>query len=1157
MAPSKSFSQTPSSQPKKQQSISSFFAPKGTPANKAPAASIPASSKSHHQDVHIESNALADGDEEDDSPIRVTSQRNKRTIHDESDIENQEPGTKRRRSESVANGTEDVSSRHIGGSANDSISAKDRRMRLSQRTSKYVFSNSATTVEGTESDDDDTKKYKARMHERFVKKLGRPDSIAEIKRRHHLITEDAAEGEEGGEDGEEEEEAPKPAKGKKLGGARANGQLTPGEMQYLDIKRKHMDKVIVYQMGYKYMFYGEDARVASKELGLVCIPGKFRYDRHPSEAHYSKFASASFPLARLHVHVKRLVKAGCKVGVVKQLETAALKAVSDNRNTPFVRKLTNVYTKGTYVDDTEGLGSPVAAPADGAPATGYLLCLTETNARGWGNDEKVHVGIVAVQPTTGSIIYDDFEDGFMRSELETRLLHIAPCEYLIMGDLSGATDKLIKHLSGSKSNVFGNQARVERIEKPKTMAAQAYSHISNFYADKMQPSGDSSEDERKSVMLDKLHQLSEHVTICLSAMITHLVEYGLEHIFDLTKNFQAFSARTHMVINGNTLNSLEIYRNQTDHSEKGSLFWTLDHTRTRFGKRLLRGWIGRPLLDKEQLEKRSAAIQELLNTNRSTQADHLKRMLASIKGDLEKILVRIYYKKAARPELLNFLQAMQRIADEFSHIKQPADSGFAATLLAEATATLPKISATVVDFLDRMNLQAAKEDDKYDLFLAPYETEAITDHRLGIAGVEHDLDEYRATAAEKLGKKKVVYETVAGNEYLIEVENNKASLGKVPASWVKISGTKKVSRFRSPEIIKMIKERDQHKEALAAACDDAFEALLGEISEHYQEMRDTIQSLALIDCLLSLAEVAQQPGYSKPIFVDEPQIHIQGGRHPMVEQLLLDRYVPNDVSLSSTPNSDDPSALLITGPNMGGKSSYVRSIALIQIMAQIGCYVPAAHAELGLLDGIFTRMGAFDNMMRGESTFMVELGETAEILKMAGKRSLVILDELGRGTSTHDGVAIAEGVLRELVERGVMCCFITHYQGLARLEGQQGMGGLRNVHVRFVEGMNEMGEEEVTFLYEVGPGVAHRSYGLNVALLAKVPRGVIEVAKGKSRELEERVERRKVVNAYVPSPSSCFCASANDSYRSRVLSEVVVQGDEDALDRLVAGIEQL
>ena len=913
------------------------------------------------------------------------------------------------------------------------------------------------------------------MHERFVKKLGRPDSLAELKRRKRLIPDETAEGDDIAEDAEEEEPESKPTKGKKPGGARAKGQLTPMEMQYLDIKRKHLDTVIVYQVGYKYMFYGEDARVASKELGLVCIPGKFRYDGHSSESHYSRFASASFPIARLHVHVKRLVNAGHKVGVVKQLETAALKAVGDNRNAPFVRKLTNVYTKGTYVDDTECL--EVAAPANGAPATGYLLCLTESNARGGDNDEKVHVGIVAVQPATGSIIYDEFEDGFMRSEIETRLLHIAPCEYLIVGELSKPTNKLIKHLSGTKSNVFGDQARVERVEKAKTMAPQAYSHISNFYADKMQPSGDNTEDERKSIMLDKLHQLSEHVTICLSAMITHLVEFGLEHIFDLTKNFQPFSARTHMLINANTLNSLEIYRNQTDHTEKGSLLWSLDHTRTRFGKRLLRNWVGRPLLDKQSLVARAAAVEELLQPERSREVDRLTSVLSFAKPDLERILTRVYYKKATRPELLTFLQTLQHIATEFSHIKASSDIPFTSPLLRTSIVALPKVGDTVVAFLNRINLQAAKTDDQYNFFLPAHETTTITSHRAAITATEQDLDSYRNTAAQILGKKKVSYECVAGNEYLIEVDNSKAALSKVPASWIKVSGTKKVSRFRGPEVVRLMRERDQQREALAAACDEAYATFLGDVGDRYEEFRECILGMAVLDCAMSLAEVARRPGYVKPVFVEEARIEIAKGRHPMVEQLLLEAYVPNDVVLSSVVGLGDPSALLITGPNMGGKSSYVRSVALITIMAQIGSYVPAESATLGLLDGVFTRMGAFDNMMRGESTFMVELGETADILKQAGKRSLVILDELGRGTSTHDGVAIADGVLRELTERGVMCCFITHYQGLAKLEGQSGLEGLKNVHVKFHEQKGGNGEDEVTFLYEVGPGVAHRSYG--------------------------------------------------------------------------------
>lgn len=955
---------------------------------------------------------------------------------------------------------------------------------------------------------------KQKLHQRFVKKLGRPDSIAEIKRRNHFIEDPT--GENDGEDAVDEDEGDdniRPTSGEKKGAAtkKAPQKLTPMEKQVLEIKRKHLDTVLVVEVGYKFRFFGEDARTAAKELSIVCIPGKFRFDEHPSEAHLDRFASASIPVHRLHVHVKRLVAAGHKVGVVRQLETAALKAVGDNRNAPFVRKLTNLYTKGTYIDEVDGLDGPTAGPSGGAPATGHLLCLTETNSNGWGTDEKVHIGLIAVQPATGDIVYDDFEDGFMRSEIETRILHIAPCELLIVGELSRATEKLVEHLSGSKTNVFGDKARVERVPKPKTMAAQAYSQISSFYSDKLKGE-DQLNGLEKAVVLDKVHSLSEHVTICLSAMIKHLQEYGLEHVFDLTKNFQAFSARTHMLLNGNTLTSLEIFRNQTDYTEKGSLFWVLDQTQTRFGQRLLRKWVGRPLLDKERLQERINAVEELADADHSVSVDKIRHLLSKTKLDLEKSLIRIYYQKCTRPELLTLLQTMQRIAQEYAHVQSAADAGFKSALVNEAIAVLPKILDNVVTILDKINAQAARDDDKYEFFREEYETDAITQHRMGIASVQHDLDAYRKVAAEKLRRPKVEYVTVAGIEFLIEVDNG--SIKNVPASWAKISGTKKVSRFHSPEVIKMSRERDQHKEALAAACDDAFTDLLSSISASYQSFRDCIQALATLDCLLSLADVANRPNYCKPSFISSTGMTVTAGRHPMVEQLLLDAYVPNNISLAS----DATRALLITGPNMGGKSSYVRQVALIAIMAQIGSYVPATSAELGMLDAIFTRMGAFDNMMAGESTFMVELSETSDILKQATPRSLIILDELGRGTSTHDGVAIAHAVLEHIVrETKSLLLFITHYQSLSNVANGFPDEALRNVHMKFTEDSDGaagtgFSEHDITFLYELGEGVAHRSYGLNVAKLANVPKTVIETAAVKSKELELNIHRLQLSN---------------------------------------------
>ncbi|OTA35678.1 DNA mismatch repair protein msh3, partial [Hortaea werneckii EXF-2000] len=774
----------------------------------------------------------------------------------------------------------------------------------------------------------------------------------------------------------------------------------------------------------------------------------------------------------------------------------------DNRNKAFERGLTNLYTKGTYIDDQEGLDGPTAAPEGGAPATGHLLCLTETRPRGWGSDEKVQIGLVAVQPSTGDIIYDDFEDGWMRSELETRLLHIAPCEFLIVGDVSKATEKLVQHLSGSKVNVFGDKARVERVEKPKTMAAQAYSHITKFYADQLKagdgkPAASQVESSQENgTLLDKVHKLSENATIF---------------------------ARSHMLLNGNTLTSLEVYRNQTDAGEQGSLFWTLDRTQTRFGQRLLRKWVGRPLLDKARLDERIAAVEELRESQASANVDRIRHLLGKTRSDLEKSLIRIYYKKCTRPELLSVLQTLQMIAQE--------------------------ISDDVVQYLDRINAQAAKDDDKYSFFRDEHETDDITNHKVGIAAVEHDLDEFRTVAAGKLNKKRVDYVTVAGIEYLIELDNTQ--LKNLPASWVKISGTKKVSRYHAPEVMKLTRERDQQKEALANACDAAFQSLLDEIGGKYQAFRDCVQSLALLDCLLSLASVASQPGYCKPTFTDEIGISIEGGRHPMVEQLLLDSFVPNDIQLSAAATS----ALLITGPNMGGKSSYVRSVALIAIMAQIGSYVPASSATLGLLDAVFTRMGAFDNMLKGESTFMVELSETADILKQASPRSLIILDELGRGTSTHDGVAIAQAVLSYVVEQlRSLTLFITHYQALARVQEQFAEEGrLRNVHMRFTETESSRSEEgegddgdsgggggkDVTFLYQVGEGTAHRSYGLNVAKLAGLPKGLLEVARQRSQAMEEQEAKRRL------------------GYLSKTAKQLLEGDSGEMLEHLIAGVEQL
>lgn len=1140
---------------KKQQSLTSFFT-SNTPTVNGLAASL---RKSQAQTQSQDDNA-----DDIETP-------KKRPLGEDTDNGNEIPSRSPKRPK--GENSPGLSSKSTTPSAKPTPATSTNLLKPGARTERYVYDGSGSRedvaeVMDVEDDlDDAEKRRKEELHRKFVQKLGKPDSLL-MRRGWQNDEESTAHENEDGDDVEEDEPPPPSTKGKKKGGK--TGKLTPMEIQFLDIKRKHMDTILIVEVGYKFKFFGEDARIAAKELSIVCIPGKMRYDEHPSEAHLDRFASASIPVHRLPVHAKRLVAAGHKVGVVRQIETAALKKAGDNRNAPFVRKLTNVYTKGTYIDE---IGELDQGGNSGAPSGGYLLCITETKAKGAGTDEKVEVGIIAVQPATGDIIYDNFEDGFMRSEIETRLLHISPCEFLIVGELTKATDKLVQHLSGSSTNVFGDRSRVERVASAKTAAAESYSHVSQFYAGKLKDNTqDSDKAEKASAMLEKILNLPELVTICLSSMIKHLEEYGLQHVFDLTKYFQSFSARQHMLINGTTLESLEVYRNSTDHSEKGSLFWALDKTLTRFGQRLLRKWVGRPLLDQGHLENRLAAVGELLENASTTKVDQLEHLLRTTKIDLERSLIRIYYGKCTRPELLSVLQTLQRIATEYSRVKSPTDAGFKSAAISEAITSLPRILPTVVSYLERINAEAARKGDKYAFFREDQETEAITDHKLGIASVEQELDEHRREAGSKLGRKQpVTYVTVAGIEYLIEVPN--ADLKRVPASWAKISGTKKLSRFHTPEVVRLMSERDQHREALSAACDSAFTDLLRSIAADYQPLRDAVSSLATLDCLLSLSKVAALPGYVRPTFLPAdapPTIDIEGGRHPIAEQTLTTSYIP----FSTTLTSPQPLAHLVTGPNMGGKSSFVRAVALLVLLAQVGSYVPAGALRLTLADAVHTRMGARDNLFSGESTFMVEVSETARILRSATPRSLVVLDELGRGTSTHDGAAIAEAVLRHVVDDArCLTLFITHYQSLARVADSLA-GRCSNVHMSFTATKTSGGgsrsrslpssaspgdndndgdgdaeaDEEITFLYEVSPGVAHRSYGLNVARLARVPRPVLDVAARKSRELEDEMRRRRLAGA------------------ARLLEDVLSGGDgdgggdgndEDQLEHLVSCIEQL
>ncbi|KAH6918993.1 DNA mismatch repair protein MSH3 [Coprinopsis sp. MPI-PUGE-AT-0042] len=821
---------------------------------------------------------------------------------------------------------------------------------------------------------------------------------------------------------------------------------TPLELQVRQLKQDNPGTLLMVEVGYKYKFYDEDAKTAAKELGMAA----FR-DRN--------FIVASIPTHRRDIHLKKLLSQGYRVGIVNQIETAALKKAGNNKAGPFERKLTHLYTDTTYVDEIDSVDdSERSTPPP-------MLCIVEE----WSpsKPENTSFGLVSICPTTGDVVWDNFDDKFMRIELETRLSHLQPAEILQpRSGLSEATARMLSSFTGTSTT--GNKIRHEYFDKAMS-SSEAFERVSQFYTDKTK-FGAASESFRSGQLMAAITDFPKRVVVALAHAIKHLSEYGVADAFLETRFFSVFATRAHMLLSANTLTNLEIYRNETDGSVRGSLMWILDRTKTKFGARLLRSWVGRPLIDKRLLQERVDAVQEIVESTTETLLtlrDILKRL-----PDLAKGLSRIQYGQCTPEELAILLPAFSKVADAFAHndFQESEDVGCQSQLLNEIIFALPKLKQPVDNLLEQIHLKRAANGDK--------------DHMWA------DEDKYP--------------DITGAICYLVEVK--KKENRPVPDDWILHSGTKFISRYRTPSVSQKVEELAQCQERLGIASKAAFQSFLQEIaSNHYGILRDAVNKLAIADCLLSLAQVSMGEGYVRPEFVDDDVMEIEEGRHPMIQELFEKPYIPNTIRMGG----GEARSKIITGPNMGGKSSCVRTIALVAIMAQIGSYVPASSVRMKLLDGVLTRMGASDDILRGQSTFMVEMSETREILDVATDRSLVILDELGRGTSTFDGMAIADAVLHYLVQtKKSKTLFITHYPMVATRLQKRFPADLENLHMQYASRRRIDGTREITFLYNLTSGLAPESFGIECGRLAGLPDNLLQTASQYSDQLRHEVEER-------------------------------------------------
>ncbi|KAF7968561.1 hypothetical protein HWV62_30097 [Athelia sp. TMB] len=423
---------------------------------------------------------------------------------------------------------------------------------------------------------------------------------------------------------------------------------TPLEKQILQLKKDNPGVLLMVEVGYKIKFFDDDARntepmvsqIAAKELGIACFP-------------HRNFTEAMIPEYRRDIHLKKLLSKGYKVGIVQQTETAALKKVGDNRNAPFERKLTSLYTAATYVDE---LNSVDDVDRYDAPP---LMCIKEVSKGGMGVDEHVSIAMITICPTTGDVVYDEFDDSHMRIELETRIIHTKPAELLLPATgLSKSSEKMLAHFA--QNTAGGAQIRIERFEE--TMSyTDAFAFVSDFYTDKTKE-GVASESFTSGKLMAAVTDFPKQVVVVLAHTIKYLSAFSIADAFLETKFFSKFTTRAHMLLNGNTLTNLwairdyhalccgelmryfrEIYRNETDYTTRGSLISILDRTLTKFGARLLKSWVGKPLVDKEALQARVDAVEEIISSTADpllTLRDVLRKL-----PDLAKGLCRIQYGK--------------------------------------------------------------------------------------------------------------------------------------------------------------------------------------------------------------------------------------------------------------------------------------------------------------------------------------------------------------------------------------------------------------------------------------------------------------------------------------------------------------------------------
>ena len=807
--------------------------------------------------------------------------------------------------------------------------------------------------------------------------------------------------------------------------------LSPMMQQYLSIKEAHKDHIVFFRLGDFYEMFFDDALLASKELELTLTGRDCGLEERAPMCGIPYHSSESY--------IQRLLEKGYKVAICEQTERPQKGKTLVNRD------VIRVVTPGTVMENS----------MLSEDRNNYIASIYIEGQKSWVCFCDISTGTMQ----TTVIGEDNFENN-----LKSEIYKYMPKEIIINTPILK-----LKWLTDYLKNII--HCSVELIDDKE---------YNDFVVD----------ETVKKQFAGKSFDIN--TSRCLWQLLDYLSKTQKVGV-DMLDKVDNYEQKSFMSLSYTTTANLELFETIRSKEKRGSLLWVLDHTKTSFGKRMMRKIIGAPLMDKKSIDARLDAV-EYFNNNPMVRMDaqtHLKNI-----QDMERLCTRAGFGNAGPRDVFSLSQSIKALIP-LKTVLSSSDNALICRLnndIDPMEQLGQLLSSAIVENPPATTKDGGMIKDGYDEEI-DYNRHLVNDSMEILAEIENRLRQ--ETGIPKL---KVGYNRVFG--YYIEV--TRSYLDLVPDTFIRKQTLAGSERYITEELKNLEQEILSANEKLLAREKYLFAELLKSISRETDRILKTTNAMSYIDVLASFSQVSQKNNYVKPTITDSDKLYIKDGRHPVVEAMLKDEiFIPNDALLDCDANRVN----IITGPNMAGKSTFMRQVAIIAVMAQIGCFVPAKIAEIPICDAIFTRVGASDDLSSGRSTFMVEMSEVSEILKNATGKSLVILDEIGRGTSTYDGMSIAKAVVEYIHSKnnnmGCKTLFATHYHELTEMENS--IHGIVNYNIA----VKKRGDD-ITFLRKIVRGGADDSYGIQVAKLAGIPDAVIERAKTILRELVENAEREKL-----------------------------------------------